>query len=226
VNQYDLSQDYGRTVFDVRHRLFLGGSWSLPHYIRLSPFLVAQSGTPFNIYLGQDLYGSSIFNARPAFAGQGTGQVANTAFGDFNLNPVPGGPVIPAYYGTGPALVSFNLRASKTWGFGSHTRRGGGGGDQGGGHNHGGGPGGPPPGGPGGGHGGMGGMFGGGASTDQRYNLTFSVNARNLFNNVNYGVPNGNLSSSTFGHSTTLAGNIFGSQLYNRRIDLQLTFNF
>ena len=36
-NSYNISQDYGRASFDVRHRLFLGGSISLPYLIRLSP---------------------------------------------------------------------------------------------------------------------------------------------------------------------------------------------
>ena len=43
-NSYNISQDYGRAMFDTRHRLFLGGSLSLPYLIRLSPFMVASSG--------------------------------------------------------------------------------------------------------------------------------------------------------------------------------------
>ena len=30
MNQYDVEQDYGRAAYDVRNRLFLGGSWYLP----------------------------------------------------------------------------------------------------------------------------------------------------------------------------------------------------
>ena len=30
-NSYNISQDYGRASFDVRHRLFLGGSIALPY---------------------------------------------------------------------------------------------------------------------------------------------------------------------------------------------------
>jgi len=40
----------------------------LPRNFRLSPFLIAQSGVPFNITTGQDVNGDSIFNDRPAFA--------------------------------------------------------------------------------------------------------------------------------------------------------------
>jgi hypothetical protein len=39
TNSYDISQDYGRGSFDVRNRLFLGGSIGLPYLIRLSPFM-------------------------------------------------------------------------------------------------------------------------------------------------------------------------------------------
>ena len=48
-NSYDISQDWGRASFDVRHRLFLGGSIALPYLFRLSPFMVVSSGSPFSI---------------------------------------------------------------------------------------------------------------------------------------------------------------------------------
>ena len=67
----------------------------------------------------------------------------------------------------------------------------------------------------------MGGFDGGGGS-GQRYNLTLSVSARNLFNNVNLANPVGNLSSPLFGTSNALAGGPFSF----RRIDLQAQFTF
>ena len=85
-----IAADYGRAAFDVRHRLFLGGTVSLPHGFRVSPFMVANSGAPFNITLGQDLNGDSIFNDRPAFADGSGGSVVNTSFGSFNTAPIPG----------------------------------------------------------------------------------------------------------------------------------------
>jgi hypothetical protein len=63
-NQYDLAVDYGRASFDVRHRLFLGGTIGLPYAFRLSPFMVANAGTPYNVTVGQDLSGDSLFNDR------------------------------------------------------------------------------------------------------------------------------------------------------------------
>ena len=71
-----------------------------------------------------------------------------------------------------------------------------------------------------------GGPGGGGERSNQRYSLTFSANARNLFNDVNPAPPIGNLSSAQFGTSTSLAGGVFNTQSANRRIDFQVSFAF
>jgi hypothetical protein len=68
-------------------------------------------------------------------------------------------------------------------------------------------------------------MFGGGSS-NSRYNLTFSVNARNVFNNVNVATPIGNLSSPFFGKANGLVGLPFSTSTANRRIDLLAQFTF
>ncbi len=230
-NSYDPSQDYGRAAFDVRNRVFFGGTISLPHAFRLSPFIIANSGTPFDIIVGQDLNGDSIFNDRPALAstaGPG-GKVIVTPYGTFNTVPVAGQPLAPINYGGGPSLFTLNLRLSKTIGLGpklegkTASAAGGPGGSGGGRH------------GGGGGGGGLGarGLAGGGGSpftfgneTSHKYNLTFSVSARNLLNNVNYAPPIGNLDSPLFGTSNALAGAPFSSGSANRRIDLQMLFSF
>jgi hypothetical protein len=72
---------------------------------------------------------------------------------------------------------------------------------------------------------GMGGMFAS-SNSDRRYNLTLSVSGRNIFNHVNLATPNGNLLSPNFGISTALAGQFFNTAVANRRIDMQVTFNF
>ena len=77
----------------------------------------------------------------------------------------------------------------------------------------------------GGGGRGMGGMFGGGP-TGRKYSLNFSVQALNLFNNIDYGGPNGVLGSPHFDRSTTLAGGIFSTGSAARRIFGQLIFSF
>ena len=46
MNSYDPMQDYGRAAFDVRNRMFIGGTISLPYALRLSPFIIADSGSP------------------------------------------------------------------------------------------------------------------------------------------------------------------------------------
>ena len=237
-----ISADYGRAAFDVRHRLFFGGTVSLPHGFRVSPFMVANSGAPFNIIAGQDLNGDSIFNDRPSFASSGI----QTEWGTFNPEPAASDPRIPMNFGTSAAQFTLNMRLSKTIGIGPKLEasngnaapqggQGGQGGPRGipgggrpggaGGGPGGGGPGGPGGGGPGGPRGG-GGPFGGAERSNQRYSLTFSANARNIFNNVNPAPPIGNLSSGLFGKSTALAGGVFNTQSANRRIDLQMMFSF
>jgi hypothetical protein len=234
MNPYDVEEDYGRAAFDVRHRVFVGGTWTLPRGFGISPFVVANSGAPFNITLGQDVYGTGIFNARPAFAGPGTNVSKATPWGTFDTStsPAPGETIIPPNYGTGPGQFTVNLRVGKTFGFGKKpegpsSSRGQGGGPGGGPGGRGGGGGfGPGLGGRGLGGGGGGGGFFGPASTNTRYSLTFSVNARNIFNNVNLGTPIGALTSPGFGRSNSLVGGFFSSSAANRRIDLQVMFNF
>jgi hypothetical protein len=222
--------DYGRAAFDVRHRLFFGGTVALPHGFRVSPFMVANSGAPFNITIGRDINNDSIFNDRPAFATDlSRPSVVQTSFGAFDTSPIPGQTIVPFDFGDGPGQFSLNMRLSKTFGLGpkletannnpqqQNGERGRPGGGREGGR------------GPAGGFGaprGGGGPFGSPDRTSQRYNLTFSVNARNLFNNVNPQPPIGNLSSALFGKSTALAGGFFNSQSANRRIDLQVMFAF
>src|SRR5882724_6386145 len=226
TNQFNVAQDYGRAGFDVRHRVFLGGSITIPYQFRLSPFVIASSGSPFNITTGQDLNGDSIYNDRSTFGALQTALTAPNFVTPQNVtlscNEPSADTLVPINCATGPARFSFNLRLSKTFGFGqkkeSASAAGGGG--------MGGGTFGRGPGGPGGGHGGRGGPMGGGDSSGQRYSLTFAVAGRNIFNNVNAGNPVGVISSPIFGQSNALAGGPFGSSSYNRRVDLQVTFSF
>lgn len=237
-NPYNPSADYGRALFDVRNRLFIGGTFTAPFGLRLSPFVFANSGQPYNITIPADILGTSIFNARPGFA---VGSAQCTSLSTTNpfcfFIPVPGQAYspIPINLGEGPANVSVNLRVSKTIGLGQRlesanagaNRGGHGGGGGGGGRERGG------FGGFGGQGGGMGGIFGGGSS-GHRYNLTFSVQARNLFNRQNLAPPVGILSpqafvpnaTTNFGESISLANGPFNTQAANRRIDLQVQFSF
>lgn len=228
-NSANLKQDYGRAGFDVRNRLFLIGSYSAPHNLRFSPFIVAQSGNPFNITLSQDLNGDSFFNDRPSLAAAGaTGaNIIGTSYGTFNTAPGTGAAPVPIFYGNGPTLFTFNLRVGKTWGFGEKLggeNSGQGGGPPGGGR---GGPGGGLGGG-GGGRGGPGGFFGAGGNSGRRYNFTVNAQALNLLNIINVAPPTGTVDSPNFGRSNALAGQIFSSPQGSaaRRIFLQANFTF
>ncbi|MCA2970313.1 MAG: carboxypeptidase regulatory-like domain-containing protein [Acidobacteriaceae bacterium] len=254
ADNYNLRNEYSYSAFDVRHRFILGGSAAAKWGISFNPFIIASTGAPFNITTGRDNNLDTQFNDRPAFANGATGSgVVRTSFGDFLTTPGPNDVIIPRNYGRGPGSFTINLRASRTFGFGKTGESGinDGGMPPGMGGGRGPGGGGPPPGmvmgggrgGPGGGRGGPGGMFGG-ASTGKRYNLTVSVQARNLLNHVNPAQPTGNLSSPLFGISTQLGGGFGprpggggggpgggpggggGGAAANRLIELQLRFSF
>jgi hypothetical protein len=224
-NQYDLAQDYGRAVFDARNRAFIGGSLTMRYSIRFSPFIVYRSSQPFNITDGSDYLNSNTFTERPSFTTLpcGTVNVVCTPYGNFDIAPAPGTPMIPRNYGNGPALFTINLRVSKTWGFGERTSRAGG---QAGGGPGGGGGGFRGPGGGGGGPRGGGGMFGD-TGTGRKYNLTLTAQARNLFNSVNYANPIGAITSPLFGTSDQLSNfGPGGSSADNRRLEFGLRFAF
>jgi hypothetical protein len=237
MNPYDIAEDYGRAAFDIRHRVFIGGTWTVPHGFAFSPMIVLNSGAPFNITIpGVDMYGTSNFNDRPALAssGESGSNIYATKWGTFNAAPGPNDKLIGPNYGTGPGQFTTNLRIAKTFGFGKKPERasssasGGGAGGPGGP----GGPGGGGRGGPGGGMrggfggGGGGGFFGPGMPSNSKYSLTFSANARNVFNTVNLSAPYGGLGTTYFGRSNSLMGGFFSSAAANRRIDLQVMFNF
>ena len=250
ANPYDLSTEYGRASGDIRHRFVLHGNIRAPWGISLNPFVIVQSGRPFNITLGRDINNDTLNFERPALAPAGvncddTDNFKCTPYGNFKLTFGPGDVMIPRNFGQGPGSTTVNLRVSKTWSFGSEggsnannqpqnqgqrndgqrAIMGGMGGGRG--------PGGPGGGGPGGGGrggfpGGGGGGFGGGGGQG-RYNLTFSLNFNNLLNHTNFNNPVGNLGSNLFGQSTSTSG--FGGfggggAAYNRRIDAQIRFSF
>ncbi|MGB8258861.1 MAG: hypothetical protein WCE75_00855, partial [Terracidiphilus sp.] len=82
------------------------------------------------------------------------------------------------------------------------------------------------------------GGMGGGNTTGRKYALNFSVQALNLFNDIDYGNPSGTIApvqdKSTgiwgpgpqFGHSTSLAGGIFSTGSAARRVFAQVIFQF
>jgi hypothetical protein len=251
-NSYNLKQDYGRAAFVRRNMVFLMGNYTGPWGITFNPFLIAQAGRPFNVTTDVDLTGDDFFNDRPAVVkpssttcGSGSSEFVTTSFGCLDVTPQSGETLLPANIGNSPASVALNLRVSRSFGIGpklqsqngangaAGQRQGGPGGPMGG---YGG------PGGGGGGRGGGGGGYGPqAANTGHKYSLTFSAQALNLFNDINYGTPSGSvvptlLPGSTteygpgprFDKSTSLAGGIFASPSgsASRRVYFQAAFNF
>ena len=126
ANSYDLTGEFGRASFDVRHRLTFAGTLNLPWWqVSLNPFVVISTGAPFNITTGQDTNGDRLFTERPSFAPAGVdcshpaANIKCTPFGNFNLRPAPGEALIPRNFGQAPGFVSINMRVSKTWNFGT-----------------------------------------------------------------------------------------------------------
>ena len=225
MNPYDIEEDYGRAAFDVRHRVFVGGTWTLPRGFAISPFVVANSGAPFNITLGQDVYGTGIFNARPAFVPAGASGLQVESDGALSIPcPLPASPfrqtTVPAPANSRRTCASARRLASEK-SLRVLSRSGGG---------------------PGG-WGAVGrlrwwarrpraewrrgwAVSSAREARNTRYSLTFSANARNVFNNVNLGTPIGVVGSPLFGRSNWLVGGFFSSPAANRRIDFQVMFNF
>jgi hypothetical protein len=233
---FHIANDFGRTNFDVKVRYFIAGSITLPHFILLSPFMVGQSGNPYNVTAGVDYNNDSVYNDRPYLVPTGTaGSKTIAGCGTF-LDAAPGSQpsgssVVPINYCTGPSQFVFNMRVTKTWGFGGlrngeSQRQRGGGGQPGGGMPPMG-AGGPPGGGGGAPRGGGGGGYGGGGTnTGKKYNLGLGVQLQNLFNNLDLATPNGTFTSSKFGQSTQVAGQPYTTTSALRRIQLSLSFTF
>jgi uncharacterized membrane protein YgcG len=238
-NAYDLDQDYGRAGFVLRNVAFVTGTYNGPWGVTFNPFLIAQSGRPFNVTLAADPL-NNLFNQRPTYATSSTpaaDQVV-TPFGVLDSAALAGEKLVPVNLGRGPAAVAVNLVISRSFVFGGEHA----------GPNHGGGDDSTlvsapssntarsDRGSPGGGSLGGGGFGSGGGgapavaaapgSGRRTYALRFSVQALNVFNNIDYGTPVGVLDSQYFGRSTSLAGGAFSTGSAARRIFAQATLSF
>ncbi len=229
---YDLSDEFGRSSFDTRHNIVMGGNVNLPWQVSMSPFINFNSGRPFNFTRGRDLNGDSIFNERPTF-GELASRCSELGLNNSFCNIAGQDPnsIMPRNFGNGPKFFAVNLRFSKNFGFGSSpepaasTTNGGapsvGGGIPVGRGGRGG----------GGGRGGRGGMGGFGGGERKPYNLNIGLNINNVFNNVNFNPPVSNLSSNRFGQFTSTAGGWGGpggggGGSANRSVTLQARFNW
>ncbi len=227
---YDLEDEFGRASSDIRHNVVVGGNFNLPWGISASPFIIINSGRPFNITRGIDVNGDALFTERPTFgqlAARCTQLGITSSYCDVS-NEDPN-KIIPRNFGSSPGSFTTNLRLGKNFGFGKSGRSsaanvgGGDRGGRGGGGMMGGGMGG------GMGRGGFGGGFGGGER--KPFNLNLGINFQNLFNTVNLGSPVGNIASSRFGQSTSTGGGFGGfggggGGTANRRIELSARFSW
>lgn len=201
ADSYDLSTEYGRTAADIRHRFLFGGSFRTWGGIRLNPFVIATSGRPYNIITGRDTNLDTIYAERPAFATDPTKP---------GLVSTPYGLLDPNPE-PGQPLIPRNLGTGPAF-LGVNLR--------------------------------LSKTFnvdrwlGGHAvlpassgEENGRRRLTLSIQALNILNHVNGGLPVGNLGSPFFGRSISSAGN-FGindagsAAAGNRRIAAQLVFSF
>ncbi len=72
TNPYDFAMDYGRSNFDRRHNLMLIGNVVAPAGVRFAPFVTVRSGQPYDVLVGEDIYGDTLTNARAQFASSTT----------------------------------------------------------------------------------------------------------------------------------------------------------
>jgi hypothetical protein len=219
ANPYCQAGEYSRAATDIRQRASFGGSVNFRWAIRVSPFVVAQSGAPFDITTGADQFGTTILNARPGIATDPTKPgLIQTSYGLLDPSPVAGEQILQRNAGRSPAQINFNLRLAKSIGFGTRasakhedsgasvtdTARAATGK-------------------------GLGALIGT-PSTERRYNLTISLSARNVLNYVNPGPITGNITSPLFGKSNQIAGVPNGEGFYetanNRKLEFQVRLAF
>ena len=227
----DFTGEYGPAATDVRHRFTLTGSLNTKWNVRFNPFVVVQSGPPFDITVGRDLYGNTLFNGRPGIATDPTKLgLVQTKYGLLDPNPTPDEKTLSRNFGRGPGSVTVNLRVTKTIEFGREGS----------------GPSGPPSSGPGSGgpdRRGTPGVFNPGTSqgpsasrVSHRYTMSIAMSVNNLLNHTNPGSIIGNITSPLFGRANQPAGGGggfggggglgFSEAANNRRLELQMRLTF
>jgi len=232
ADTYSLNGEYGPASTDIRNRGTMGGSISTFGGVRISPLIVLQSGAPFNITTGGDVYGTTFFTARPGIATDPSrpGLVA-TRYGLLDPNPIAGETLLGRNFGRGPGLFSVDVRMARTFtlnpqrsgrvrmtadegGRGSVSSTS------------------APSAGPSNQRTFTG--FGDGlsapdGSSDARiYKLTVSASGRNILNHLNSGPIVGNITSPLFAQSNQIGGGVgaFGGNSNNRRLEFQLRLEF
>ncbi len=119
ANPYSSEGEYGPAATDVRHRVSLTGSINTKWNVAFSPLLNVASGPPFDITVGRDLYGTTLFNGRPGIATDLLKPgLIQTSYGVLDPNPAADERILHRNYGRGPGTISVNLRVTKTFSLG------------------------------------------------------------------------------------------------------------
>jgi len=114
ANPYSMAGEYGPASTDVRHRMTLSGSINAKWNITFSPLINIASGPPFDITAGRDIYGTTLFNARPGIATDPNKPgVIQTIYGLLDPNPTPDERILHRNYGRGPGTIFFNAHLGK-----------------------------------------------------------------------------------------------------------------
>jgi hypothetical protein len=218
---YDFTGEYGPAATDVRHRFTLNGTFNAKWNLRFSPFLVIQSGPPFDITIGRDIYGTTLFNARPGIATDPNKPgLIPTNYGLLDPNPTLNQPTVTRNFGRGPGQLMVNLRVQKIFEFGRGENSGAAATGQ---------PGSGPRTTPAGVFTPTAGTAGAASKAGHRYSLTISMSIRNIINHTNPGPIIGNITSPLFGQAnqpSDAGGFGFSESANNRRLELQMRFTF
>lgn len=218
ANPYSMAGEYGPASTDIRNQGTFGGSLATKFGFSFNPLVILESGAPFNITVGQDLYGDTLFNGRPGIAlNNNRPGLIPGKYGLLDPNPVPGEAILPRNFGRGPGLILANLRITKTFAFGpaGETSAPSTGGRR-----------------PATGPFGSAGPSGGSSSTGHRYVLSVGLAVRNIINHDNAGPIVGDITSPLFGRANqpygagSLGGTGFSESADNRRLELQVRFRF
>jgi hypothetical protein len=203
ADPYSIAGECGPAAMDVRHRVTFSGSISANWNLRISPFLILQSGAPFDVTAGSDLYGTTLFNGRPGIATDPSKPgLIQTQYGLLDPNPSPGEVILGRNYGRGPVTGRAEARSSVTAGGATAAQASGRG---------------------------LGGIIGA-PKTVHRYNMIFSMSVQNLLYHNNPGPITGDITSPLFGSANRIAGGPNGEGFFetadNRRLEAQIRFTF
>ncbi|MBV9481115.1 MAG: TonB-dependent receptor [Acidobacteria bacterium] len=206
ANPYNFLGEYGPAATDVRNSLSVGASYERWR-LRIAPMLTVRSGPPFDITTGSDLYGDTLFNARPGIVSDSSKPgLVETRYGLLDPNPAPGEATLSRNYGRGPGYLLLNLRLTKLFEFGGRSipSR-------------------------------VASPNSSGQTTSSeghRYTISLAASLRNVLNHKNPGPIIGDITSPLFGQAnqtygaTTLGGTGFLETANNRRLELQAKFIF